>query len=40
MVFIVLSETAVVLYKVINIKESEGGIRFDDSTFDIDWEWI
>jgi dTDP-4-dehydrorhamnose 3,5-epimerase len=37
--FSVLSETAIVLYKCDQYynKESEGGIRFDDSTLDIDW---
>jgi dTDP-4-dehydrorhamnose 3,5-epimerase len=38
--FSVLSETAVVLYKCDQYynKESEGGIRFDDPTLDIDWQ--
>lgn len=37
--FSVLSETAVVLYKCDQYfnKSSEGGIRFDDSTLNIDW---
>ncbi|QBN19834.1 dTDP-4-dehydrorhamnose 3,5-epimerase [Flavobacterium nackdongense] len=37
--FSVLSETAVVLYKCDQFynKESEGGIRFDDPTLNIDW---
>ena len=37
--FSVLSETAVVLYKCDQYynKESEGGIRFDDPTLEIDW---
>lgn len=37
--FSVLSETAVVSYKCDQYynKESEGGIRFDDSTLNIDW---
>jgi dTDP-4-dehydrorhamnose 3,5-epimerase len=37
--FSVLSETAVVLYKCDQYynKESEGGIRFDDSTLEVDW---
>lgn len=37
--FSVLSETAVVLYKCDNYynKPSEGGIRFDDSSLNIDW---
>lgn len=37
--FSVLSETAVVLYKCDNYynKESEGGIRYDDATLNIDW---
>ncbi len=37
--FSVLSETAVVSYKCDSLysKESEGGIRFDDPTFNIDW---
>lgn len=37
--FSVLSETAVVLYKCDNYyhKESEGGIRFDDPSLNIDW---
>ena len=37
--FSVLSETAVVMYKCDQYynKESEGGIRFDDSTLNIDW---
>lgn len=37
--FSVLSETAVVLYKCDQYynKLSEGGIRFDDSTLNIDW---
>lgn len=37
--FSVLSETAVVFYKCDQYynKESEGGIRYDDSTLDIDW---
>jgi dTDP-4-dehydrorhamnose 3,5-epimerase len=30
-----------VLYKCDQYnKESEGGIRFDDSALEIDWEWI
>lgn len=38
--FSVLSETASVLYKVDQLyhKESERGIRFDDSTLAIDWQ--
>ena len=38
--FSVLSETASVLYKVDQIydKISERGIRFDDPTFNIDWQ--
>ena len=38
--FSVLSETAVVLYKcdALYNKESEGGIRFDDSALNIDWK--
>jgi dTDP-4-dehydrorhamnose 3,5-epimerase len=38
--FSVLSETAVVLYKCDQFcnKASEGGIRFDDPTLQIDWE--
>lgn len=37
--FSVISETAVVLYKCDQYynKQSEGGIRFDDSTLGIDW---
>ncbi|BDB54728.1 dTDP-4-dehydrorhamnose 3,5-epimerase [Flavobacterium ammoniigenes] len=37
--FSVISETAVVLYKCDQFynKESEGGIRFDDSSLNIDW---
>lgn len=37
--FSVLSETAVVLYKCDQYynKESEGGIRYDDPTLNIDW---
>lgn len=37
--FSVLSETAQIAYKCDNpyFKESEGGIRFDDPTLDIDW---
>jgi dTDP-4-dehydrorhamnose 3,5-epimerase len=37
--FSVLSETAVVLYKCDQYydKQSEGGIRFDDSSLNIDW---
>lgn len=37
--FSVLSETAVVLYKCDQFynKQSEGGIRYDDETLDIDW---
>lgn len=37
--FSVLSETAVVLYKCDQFynKDSEGGIRFDDPTLNIDW---
>ncbi|WPR71630.1 dTDP-4-dehydrorhamnose 3,5-epimerase [Flavobacterium sp. NG2] len=37
--FSVLSDTAIVLYKCDQFyhKESEGGIRFDDSTLNIDW---
>lgn len=37
--FSVLSETAVVMYKCDQYynKESEGGIRFDDTTLNIDW---
>ena len=37
--FSVLSETAVVLYKCDQYynKASEGGIRYDDATLDIDW---
>jgi dTDP-4-dehydrorhamnose 3,5-epimerase len=37
--FSVLSETAVVSYKCDQYynKQSEGGIRFDDATLDIDW---
>lgn len=37
--FSVLSETAEVSYKCDNFynKESEGGIRYDDSTLEIDW---
>lgn len=37
--FSVLSETAVVLYKCDQYynKESEGGIRYDDATLNIDW---
>ena len=38
--FSVISETAVVLYKCDQFynKESEGGIRFDDSSLNIDWD--
>lgn len=38
--FSVLSETAVVLYKCDQFyhKESEGGIRFDDPSLNIDWQ--
>lgn len=38
--FSVLSETAVVLYKCDQFynKASEGGIKFDDNTLNIDWE--
>lgn len=38
--FSVLSETASVLYKVDEVyhKESERGIKFDDPTFNIDWQ--
>jgi dTDP-4-dehydrorhamnose 3,5-epimerase len=38
--FSVLSETAIVLYKCDSFynKESEGGIRFDDTTLNIDWK--
>ncbi|MEN9907186.1 MAG: hypothetical protein RLZZ540_327 [Bacteroidota bacterium] len=38
--FSVLSETASVLYKVDQVynKESERGIRFDDTTLNIDWQ--
>ncbi len=38
--FSVLSDTAVVLYKCDQFynKESEGGIRFDDSSLQIDWQ--
>lgn len=38
--FSVLSETAVFAYKCDNFysKESESGIRFDDSTLNIDWK--
>lgn len=38
--FSVLSETAVVLYKCDQFynKESEGGIRYDDPSFNIDWQ--
>jgi len=38
--FSVLSETASVLYKVDQVyhKESERGIRYDDSTLNIDWQ--
>lgn len=37
--FSVLSETAMVMYKCDEFynKESEGGIRFDDTTLNIDW---
>lgn len=37
--FSVLSETAVFVYKCDNVyhKESEGGIRYDDPTLNIDW---
>lgn len=37
--FSVLSETAMVLYKCDQYynKQSEGGIRYDDATLDIDW---
>jgi dTDP-4-dehydrorhamnose 3,5-epimerase len=37
--FSVLSETAVVMYKCDQFynKQSEGGIRFDDATLNIDW---
>lgn len=37
--FSVISETAVVLYKCDQYynKQSEGGIRYDDETLDIDW---
>lgn len=37
--FSVLSETAIVIYKCDQYynKESEGGIRFNDSTLNIDW---
>ena len=37
--FSVISETAVVMYKCDQFynKESEGGIRFDDPTLNIDW---
>ena len=38
-VFSVLSETAIVFYKCDQFydKTSEGGIRFDDPTLNIDW---
>ncbi|HVK97343.1 MAG TPA: dTDP-4-dehydrorhamnose 3,5-epimerase [Flavisolibacter sp.] len=38
--FSVLSETAIVLYKCDTFynKESEGGIRFNDATLNIDWK--
>ena len=38
--FIVLSETAIFSYKCDNLynKESEGGIIFNDSTLDINWQ--
>lgn len=38
--FSVLSETAIVMYKcdAFYNKESEGGIRFDDATLNIDWK--
>jgi dTDP-4-dehydrorhamnose 3,5-epimerase len=38
--FSVLSETAIVLYKCDQFynKESEGGIRYDDPSFNIDWQ--
>ena len=38
--FSVLSETAVVMYKVDEVynKDSERGIRFDDPTLNIDWK--
>ena len=38
--FVVLSETAVFCYKCDNFysKEHEGGIRYNDPTFDIDWQ--
>ncbi|MDG2433294.1 dTDP-4-dehydrorhamnose 3,5-epimerase [Flavobacterium sp.] len=37
--FSVLSETAIIMYKCDNYynKESEGGIRFDDQSVNIDW---
>lgn len=37
--FSVISETAVVLYKCDQFynKSSEGGVRFDDPTLNIDW---
>jgi dTDP-4-dehydrorhamnose 3,5-epimerase len=37
--FSVISETAIVMYKCDQFynKESEGGIRFDDSSLNIDW---
>lgn len=37
--FLVLSETATVLYKIDQYynKQSEGGIRYDDPTLNIDW---
>ena len=38
--FSVLSETAIVIYKVDRLynKESERGVRYDDSTLNIDWQ--
>lgn len=38
--FVVLSDTAVFCYKCDNFysKEHEGGVRFDDPAFDIDWQ--
>jgi dTDP-4-dehydrorhamnose 3,5-epimerase len=38
--FVVLSETAIFFYKCDNFynKASEGGIRFDDPTLNIDWQ--
>lgn len=40
--FLVLSETATFFYKCDNFynKESEGGIKYDDATLNIDWQFL